>query len=357
LLNLPRCCGFESRKSEINTIRIELAGANLLPGPSSTQLAILCAWRLRGAAGAVLGGLCFIVPGLAAILCLSAVFLAPHPARWILGAASGAGGAVPAVALKAASGLVPASRARAGTMRSQHLRWALYVALGGVAATTVGPYLVLVLVLCGLAEVLIRSNRGPGHRGPAMAILPVMAGHVAVLGGLGALAWVAFKVGALSYGGGFVIVPLMQHDAVTTFHWMTGGQFLNAVALGQVTPGPVVQTVAVVGYAAAGIGGGLLAAFVAFAPSFLFVVFGGRRFDQLRGDVRVQSFLSGAGPAAIGAIAGSAVSLGLTFGHLWQIPVLGGALLWLFAARRGVVSALLVAGFVGVALALVGVPV
>jgi len=143
---------------------------------------------------------------------------------------------------------------------------------------------------------------------------------------------------------------------VTTYRWMSGGQFLDAVALGQVTPGPVVQTVAVVGYAASGVGGGLLAAFVAFAPSFLFVLFGGRRFDQIRGNVGVQAFLSGAGPAAIGAIAGSAVSLGLTFGHLWQIPVLGGALLWLFAARRGVVSALVVAGFVGVALALAGVP-
>ena len=78
----------------------------------------------------------------------------------------------------------------------------------------------------------------------------------------------ALKVGALSYGGGFVIIPLMQGDAVQRYHWMTGQQFLDAVALGQVTPGPVVQTVAVVGYAAAGLGGGLLAAAVAFAPSF-----------------------------------------------------------------------------------------
>ena len=86
----------------------------------------------------------------------------------------------------------------------------------------------------------------------------------------------AFKVGALSYGGGFVIIPLMQHDAVHTYHWMSGAQFLNAVALGQITPGPVVQTVAVVGYAAAGLGGGLLAALIAFAPSFVFVIVGGR---------------------------------------------------------------------------------
>ena len=71
----------------------------------------------------------------------------------------------------------------------------------------------------------------------------------------------------MSYGGGFVIVPLMQADAVGRYHWMTGVQFLNAVALGQITPGPVVQTVAVVGYAAAGLIGGILAAVVAFTPS------------------------------------------------------------------------------------------
>ncbi len=79
-----------------------------------------------------------------------------------------------------------------------------------------------------------------------------LAGQAVTAGVLGSLAWVAVKVGALSFGGGFVIIPLMQHDAVHTYHWMTTAQFLSAVALGQVTPGPVVQTVAVVGYAAAG---------------------------------------------------------------------------------------------------------
>ncbi len=128
-------------------------------------------------------------------------------------------------------------------------------------------------------------------------------------GGLGALVWVAFKVGALSYGGGFVIIPLMQADAVDHYHWMTSGQFLNAVALGQITPGPVVHTVAAVGYAAAGVGGALLAAAVAFAPSFAFILIGADRFDRLRENVGVRAFLGGAGPAAIGAILGSAIPL------------------------------------------------
>src|SRR5256714_10218818 len=133
----------------------------------------------------------------------------------------------------------------------------------------------------------------------------------------------------------------MQHDAVHTYHWMTAPQFLDAVALGQITPGPVVQTVAVVGYAAAGIWGALLAAAVGFAPSFAFILLGGRHFDRLRHDERVQAFLSGAGPAAIGAIAGAAIPLGLALTHLWQVGVLATAALWLLAARRSVVTALL----------------
>jgi chromate transporter len=353
---LRRMCVQERGWIDAKEFEDAIATTNLLPGPASTQLAIYCAWRLRGAVGGIVGGLCFIVPGLVLILALAAVFLAGHPPGWVLGAAAGAGAGVPAVALHAASGLVPASWKRIGTKHAQQARWAFYALAGGTAAAAIGPYLVLVLVACGATEIVVRRSGGQTSSGRAGAVIPAVVLHGAALGGLGALAWVALKVGALSYGGGFVIVPLMQHDAVSAYHWMTGAQFLNAVALGQVTPGPVVQTVAVVGYAAAGVGGGLLAALVAFAPSFAFVLLGGRHFDQLRANSTVASFLTGAGPAVIGAIAGSAVPLGLSLQHLWQIPVLAGALAWLLVFRRGVVSALLIAGAVGAVVALAGAP-
>ncbi|MFZ2056968.1 MAG: chromate efflux transporter [Acidimicrobiales bacterium] len=352
---LRRMCVEERKWIEATEFEDAIASVNLLPGPASTQLAIFCAWRLRRTVGAILGGVCFIFPGLVLILLLSAVFLAHHPPLWILGAAAGAGAAVPAVALSAASGFVPASWKRVGTARGQRTRWLLYGLIGGTAAA-IGPYLVLVLLSCGLFEIVIR-RKGSASSSSARAVVGAAAAHAIALGGFGALAWVAFKVGALSYGGGFVIVPLMQHDAVTTFHWMTGAQFLNAVALGQVTPGPVVLTIAVVGYAAGGVRGGLLATFVAFTPSFLFILFGAPRFDRIRANLMIQSFLSGAGPAVIGAIAGSAIPLGLAFQQLWQVPVLAGALVWFFVVRRGVVSGLLIAGGVGVVLALTGVHV
>ena len=264
---LRRMCVQERGWIDAKEFEDAIATTNLLPGPASTQLAIYCAWRLRGAVGGIVGGLCFIVPGLVLILALAAVFLAGHPPGWVLGAAAGAGAGVPAVALHAASGLVPASWKRIGTKHAQQARWAVYALAGGTAAAATGPYLVLVLVACGATEIVVRRSGGQTSSGRAGAVIPAVVLHGAALGGLGALAWVALKVGALSYGGGFVIVPLMQHDAVSAYHWMTGAQFLNAVALGQVTPGPVVQTVAVVGYAAAGVGGGLLAALVAGLPA------------------------------------------------------------------------------------------
>jgi chromate transporter len=355
---LRRLCVEQRHWLDAQEFEDGVSTTNLLPGPASTQLAIFCAWRLRGPAGAVLGGICFIAPGMVLILALSAIFLATHPPLWILGAAAGAGAAVPAVALHAAWSLTPSSWRRAGTGYTQRARWIVYAIAGAAGAATIGPLLVLVLLACGLMEVAIRSRGAtPATPRAAMSWLPAAAIHTVAIGGVGALAWVAFKVGALSYGGGFVIVPLMQHDAVNAYHWMTGAQFLDAVALGQVTPGPVVLTVAVVGYAAAGVAGGLLAVAVAFAPSFIFVLAGGPRFDQIRGNPVIQSFFSGAGPAVIGAIAGSAIQLGLAFQVAWQIPVLAGVLIWLFVARRGVVSGLLLAGATGVVVALAGASV
>ncbi len=410
-----------------------VAAVNLLPGPASTQLAIYCAWRLRGVAGALLGGACFICPGLVVILALAALFLSGHPPLWVRGAAAGAGAAVPVVALSAAASLVPASWRRAkgpsalgsrgdaptstpvagapggpvagaegapvtatpprpaagaprlpatepvrlATMRAPQRRWVLWAAAGLAGGVISTPYLVLVLVGTGALETVIRSRPCPGGGEPeppsrgtagvAWATGPTsgaVAGRlaaraVAVLApaGLGALAWVAFKVGALSYGGGFVIIPLMQHDAVVTYHWMTGPQFLDAVALGQVTPGPVVQTVAVVGYAADRLAGGLLASFVAFAPSFVFVLLGGPHLDRLRFNARVQGFFAGAGPAAIGAIGGSAVPLARELTHLWQFGLLAAVAVWLLALRRGTVSAIVGAALIGVAAALAGAAV
>ena len=329
------------------------AACSLLPGPGSTQLAIFCAYRVGGPAGVVVGGLCFVVPAVVMVLVLSVIFLASAPPDWVLGAGAGAGAAVAAVAVRAGGDLVGPSYQHAMEGHGHRLRWLAYLLAGVVAAIAIGPYLVLVLVACGLFELARRSwfDGSVSSWTPAGLLV-----GTASTGGLGALAWTAFKVGALSFGGGFVIIPLMQGDAVDVYHWMTDAQFLNAVAIGQVTPGPVVATVTAVGYAAHGVGGALLAAAVAFLPSFSFILLGGGRFERLRGNERARGFLDGAGPAAIGAILGSAVTLAGAISEGWQIAVLAGAAIALLVLRRSIVGSLVAAGAIGAVVALAGGP-
>jgi chromate transporter len=326
------------------------AACSLLPGPASTQLSIFCAYRVAGPAGAIVGGLGFILPAVVMILALSVLFLASSPPLWVRGAGAGAGAAVAAVAVHAARGLIGPSLQQVRASRGRTARWIAYLAIGIASAALVGAYLVLALLACGVLELAIRRRPRP-----SVASVLLVPGSVSV-GGIGALAWTAFKVGALSFGGGFVIIPLMQGDAVHTYHWMTDAQFLNAVALGQITPGPVVATVAAVGYAAHGIAGGLLAAFVAFTPSFSFILIGGGRFERLRNNQGARAFLDGAGPAAIGAILGAAITLADSLSEAWQFGVLAAAAVALLVLKRGVVQTLLLAAGVGVVIALVGGP-
>jgi chromate transporter len=328
-----------------------LGATGLLPGPASTQLAIYCAWRLRGPIGALIGGLSFIVPGLVLILALAAAFLAASPPAWLRGAGAGAGAIVAAVAVQAGASIGRPLLERAQPRR--RLRLLAYALAGAAAAALVGEWLVLVLVGCGLLELGLRPRvrSGGARRTPRTSGLhahgwPLLS-LIAARGGFGALSWTALKVGALSFGGGFVIVPLMQRDAVHIYHWMSDGQFLNAVALGQVTPGPVVLTVAAVGYGAHGLGGGLLAAAIAFAPSFLFVLAGAGRFGRLTEDHAAQAFIDGAAPAAVGAIIGASIPLAAALKQGWQFALLGAGAVALTVGRRGVVSTLIVAGFVG----------
>jgi chromate transporter len=318
------------------------AACQLLPGPASTQLAIYCALRTAGLAGAILGGLAFIVPGLLMVLAIAAVALGDAPPGWIIGIGAGAGAAVVAVVVAAGIAL-----GRASLAGRRDLRAPAYVLAGAVATVLAGPYVVVALLAAGLFE--LAWSR------PARAALHAWPLILAAAAALPGLAWTAFKVGALSYGGGFVIIPLMQEDAVDRHGWMTDAQFLDAVAFGQLTPGPVTHTVALVGWAAASLGGALIAAAIAFAPSFLAIVLGGERFERLRSNRSARAFLDGAGPAAVGAILGAAVPLAQALGEWWQAAVLAAAAV-LLALGRPPLWALAGGATCGLAIAVAGGP-
>lgn len=323
-----------------------IATCNLLPGPASTQLSILCAWTIAGTPGAIIGGLAFILPGLVAIIALSSVFLASAPPEWVLAVGAGASSALVAVALHAGFSVVPNSWKRT----QSKFRWISYVIAGSLASVFAGSGVVVVLLGCGFFELLYR--RGVPRRFSAsithIALLVATLESGALRRGIdNSLLWVAFKVGALSYGGGFVIIPMMLNDAVHQFAWMTETQFLDAVVLGQITPGPVVHTVAVVGFAAGGIMGAVVAACVAFVPSFLLIGCGARHFERLRKNTSVRSFLDGAGPGAIGAILGVSVPLLMSLSEGWQWIVAAVAVGSVFTLRRSPFQVLLLAAAAG----------
>jgi chromate transporter len=327
------------------------AATQLLPGPGSTQMALYTAGRVGGRTGAVLGGLAFVLPGLVMVLAISALAFAEAPPEWVRGVGSGAAAAVVAVVVQAGLALGRASleHRRGGALA----RAVLYLAAGTAATVFAGVGVVLVLLACGFVELAWRRRPGAAvHAWPVFLLLLAATGAAAIP----ALAWTAFKVGALSYGGGFVIIPLMHGDAVDVNGWMTDAEFANAVAYGQLTPGPVVHTVAIVGWAAAGLGGALLAAAVAFAPSFLVILVAGARFERLRGSAAARAFLDGAGPAAVGAILGAAVPLFDALEEGWQYAVLGGAVV-LLVARLAPLWALVGGAVAGLVAVVVGLPI
>lgn len=325
-----------------------IAACNLLPGPASTQVAIHSAYRVGGVAGALIGGFAFIGPGFVVIVFLAALFFASSPPDIVLATGAGAASAVAAVALSAGLGLALPSWMRS----TARWRWSLYVVLGLVTAATAGTYVIIVLLACGCAESLVARG---GQASPAIMSIGI-AGAVTTSEWLG-LSWLAFKVGALSYGGGFVIIPLIQDEAVLVQNWMTDAEFLNVVALGQITPGPVVLTIAAIGYATLGLGGAVVATVIAFGPSFIVVIGGAHRFDALRSNRGVRAFLDGAGPVAIGAILGTSIPLALALDHAWQFVALCLAVFWTVVFRKGVLSALIGAAAIGVLVFVCGGPI
>ena len=275
----------------------------------------------RGHRRRVRGGLAFILPGLLLTLAIAAVALQDDPPDWVAASAPGR-----------RRRSWPSSR-RPGCARAQlelprAARGSLYVLAGAAATVAIGPFVVLVLLACGLIELTLRrAGRRALHAWPLA--LPLAATGAAALP---ALAWTALKVGALSYGGGFVIVPLMQGDALDA-RLADQAEFANAVAYGQITPGPVTHTIALVGWRRAR--AGRRAARLRDRVRAVVRVRAARRrpFERLRGRPGPRAFLDGAGPAAVGAILGAAVLLAGALEEPWQWAVLAVAALLLALGR------------------------
>lgn len=286
-----------------------LALAQLAPGPLAAQLAIYLGWVRAGVAGATLIGFAFIVPSFLMVLALSAAYVRFGGLTWMRGAFYGIGAAVIALIAHSAWKLVRK------TVGSDRLLWAIVVVNAAITAVTERE-LVSAILVSGLLVLVVRALPPRARSGGASAAVLVPAWWltgmrgVAPVGVLGTITVFFAKAGAVVFGSGLAIIPYMHGGVVRQFHWLTEREFLDAVAVSMITPGPVVITVAFIGYLVAGPLGASAAAIGVFLPTYLFVVLLAHWYQRFSRNLQLRAIVDGVTAAATGAIAGAAIVLG-----------------------------------------------
>lgn len=320
--------------------QLALALAQIMPGPLAAQLAIALGYFQHGVIGATAVGLAFVVPSFLMVVGISMAYVRFGGLWWMQALFYGIGAAVIAVIAIAAYKL---SRS---TNKRDPLLWAIFGALGLVTVVAQAE-LAEFFVLAGLVVLFVRAR--PRRREALMAGL----GGLGVVGtiwlierwfvnvGLGSehvlLQILLFftKAGAFVFGSGLAIVPFLQQGVVQQFGWLNDHQFLDAVAVAMITPGPVVITVVFIGFLVAGVLGAIAAAIGIFLPVYIFTVVPAPWFSRNRDNVQLKAFVQGATAAATGALSGAVVVLAaraiydvptavialVTFGVLWRFKI------------------------------------
>jgi len=283
-----------------------LALAQLAPGPLAAQLAIYLGWVRGGVLGASLVGFAFVLPSFLMVLLLASLYVRFGGIPWLQAAFYGIGAAVIALIARGAHKLAKS------TLAKDWLLWTVCALNAGLTAWTESE-IVWVFVLSGVSVMLVRAFPKQPVNGAAIAVVPVWL--VTGLHGpasestLWKIGWYFAEAGAFVFGSGLAIVPFLHGGVVSRFHWLTDQQFLDAVAVAMITPGPVVITVAFIGYLVAGGAGAVVAALGTFVPCYLFTVIPAPYFRSVAKNAQVKNFVDGVTAAATGAIAGAAFVL------------------------------------------------
>ncbi|MHB9082746.1 MAG: chromate efflux transporter [Bellilinea sp.] len=289
---------------------LDLVGAtNLIPGPNSTEMAIHIGYLRAGWVGLILGGACFILPAVGMVLALAWVYVqygATPQAGWLL---YGIKPVVIAIILQALWML--GKKAIKGV-------FLLFVGLAVFGLYFAGVN-ELVLLLAGGLVVMAGSNLQRAARKSNSAVIIPVAGALKWLGlpaavstafGLPLMFLTFLKIGAILYGGGYVLLAFLHSDFVVRYGWLTSQQLLDAVAVGQVTPGPLFTTATFIGYLLGGVKGGLLATLGIFLPSFIFVALSNPLIPKIRNSIWVRGLLDGVNAASLGLMAAVTWALG-----------------------------------------------
>ena len=307
-----------------------LALAQLMPGPLAAQLAIYVGWvraRLLGAAVVAAG---FVLPSFLMVLGLSMLYVRFGGMHGVADAFYGAGPVVIAVIVRGATRLSRLS------LRRDRLLWAICLA-NAVATALSGREAMEWILAGGLLALAVRS-RGVSGNGPALGVLALSGFLTTGIHGPadgGTLARIAAyfaQAGSLVFGSGLAIVPFLKSGVVDHFRWIDERQFMDAVAIGMLTPGPVVITVAFIGALVAGPLGATTACLAVFVPCWLLVVIPAPHFARLARSRRLRHFVSGVTAATTGAIAGAVIVLGRR--AVVDLPTVTIGVLAMLAMRR-----------------------
>ncbi|MBI1852260.1 MAG: chromate transporter [Planctomycetes bacterium] len=286
-----------------------LALAQLAPGPLAAQLAMYLGWVRARILGATLVSAAFILPSFLMVLVLSVLYLHFGGLPWMQRAFYGIGAAVISIIARSAVKLVRM------TVGGDWLLWGIFGSSAIVTAVTESE-IIWVFLLGGLIALFVKAPPKFLRRSTALSVVPTFASLLAGLHGAASsdtllrIGLYFAEAGAFVFGSGLAIVPFLHGGVVDKFHWLTDHQFLDAVAVAMITPGPVVITVAFIGYLVAGLAGASVAALGVFLPCYLFVIIPAPYYRRFAGNRSIKAFVDGVTAAAAGAIGGAAFVLG-----------------------------------------------
>ncbi|MDB5125802.1 chromate transporter [Mucilaginibacter sp.] len=309
-----------------------LALAQLAPGPLAAQLGIYIGFVHYGLIGATLTGLAFVLPSFIMVVLLGMAYQLYGGLRWMQAVFYGVGAAVIGIIAMSAYKLTvkSISKFEPAAIKAKWLLWLLYIA--GIVITVVTQREEILLFLaCGILYMLIKA---PPQWIKKPAILP--AGILISTGfwkydskTLQEITWFFAKAGAFVFGSGLAIVPFLHSGVVKEFGWLNEQQFVDAVAVAMITPGPVVITVGFIGYLVAGFPGACVAAIATFFPCYLFTVALAPSFKKIAKNASIKAFVEGITASVIGALVGSVIVIGLR--SIIDIPTLLIAIAAVFA--------------------------
>jgi chromate transporter len=281
-----------------------LALAQLAPGPLAAQLAIYLGYIRAGVLGATAVGVAFVLPSFLMVLALSAAYVRFGGLPWMQGMFYGIGAAVIGIIARSAFKLTRL------TLGKDRLLWGVFATLAISTAWT-SQEIIWLFLLGGIINVLAKAlpSRLPARSTMSSVFAPATFAMVGLGGALAQIFVYFAKAGMFVFGSGLAVVPFLYGGVVQGHHWLTDHQFVDAVAVAMITPGPVVITVAFIGYLVAGVSGAVAAALGIFLPVYLVVVVLAPSYKRWAKNPQLNAFVRGVTAAATGAIAGAVVVL------------------------------------------------